>query len=154
MKTGITRGCLIIDNWRGWALPPPKISSQKVGFLNRRRRRLSVGRLVGQWSMYVLNPTTYVAQGSGLPSCGRWYLLQPCKSCCGVFLLSQGLKGRFEGFGGGRQIPLQAGRILIIILIEDKVECRVGVWVAPKFEGESRQSGVKHVCSLRGSDCN
>ena len=106
------------------------------------------------FSWVCLNPTTYVAQGSGLPWCGRWYLLQPCKSCGWVFLLSQGLKGRFEGFGGDRQIPLQAGRILIIILIEDKVECRVGVWVAPKFEGESRQSGVKHVCSLWGSDCN
>ena len=48
--------------------PAPTKDQFTDGFLNR--QRLSVGRLVGQWSMYVLNPTTYVAKGSGFALMG------------------------------------------------------------------------------------
>ena len=111
-----------------------------------------LGWLVGWLGMFRIQPHMWHRiQGCPHLGAGR---LQPCRSCGWVFLLSQVLKGRFEGSGGGRQIPLQACRIPTIVLPEDKVECRVGVWASPPLEDGPRQSGVRHVLSLRESDSN
>ena len=90
----------------------------------------------------------------GCPHLGAGICCSPVEAAAEYFCFSQVLKGRFEGSGGGRQIPLQACRIPTIVLKEDKVECRVGVWASPPLEDGPRRSGVRHVLSLRESDSN
>ena len=84
LKTGITRGCLIIDNWRGWALPPPKISSQKVSSTGEGEDWVLVGWLDNGPCMFWIQPLMW-HRVQGCPHVGAGICCSPVRAAAEFF---------------------------------------------------------------------